>query len=147
MTKGSQVSLVIFFPQVSIMKLQIFLRLVFPFDLLLEGRMKVCGVYSNKFWKLDLVFRNVMEELSRKLKAKSKVCIRLYTFWKLLLNLRYIPFFFLSGPNKSMQTFSFKLKTNKQTFFLKGQTNKCTPWLKCSIVSIHFLDCKRSLRK
>lgn len=79
MTKGSQVSLGIFFSQVSIMELQIFLRLVFPFDLL-EGRMKVCEVYSNKFWKLGLVFRNVMEELSRTLKAKNKVHIRLCTF-------------------------------------------------------------------
>lgn len=45
---------------------------MFPSDLLLEQRMKVCRIYSNRFRKSDLVFRNVMEELSRKLKAKNK---------------------------------------------------------------------------
>lgn len=69
MTKGSTV---IFFRQVLIMKLKFFLRRVFPFDLLLERKMKVCRIYSNRFRKLDLVFSNVMEKLGRKLKAKNK---------------------------------------------------------------------------
>lgn len=75
-------------------------RLVFLFNWLLEWRMKVCRVYSNRFRKLDMVFRNVMKKLSRKLKLKPKVYIRLWTFWKLLLNLRNALFFL--RPKKNM---------------------------------------------
>lgn len=107
--KRFPVSVVIFFPQVLIVKWKIFLGLVFPLDLLLEWRMEVCGVYFNRFWKLDLGFRNVMEKLGRKLKAKNESVHQIMHLLKIVTEFKKCSFFFCpSGPKKSMQTFSFK---------------------------------------
>lgn len=72
--------------------------------------MQVCRVYSNRFRKLDTVFRNVMKKLSRKLKARSKSEHWIIDLWKIVSDLKKCSFFL--RPKKHLQTFSL-IQTNK----------------------------------
>lgn len=81
--------------------------------------MEVCGVYFNRFWKLDLGFRNVMEKLGRKLKAKNESIPQIMHLLKIVTEFKKCSFFAPHGEEKHANFF-FQVKIN---IFLKGQTN------------------------